>query len=54
MLNKIISIICAIILAWLAFSWADIVVDNTDPNPTHWKYNAIVLLTDWAEAHPPA
>lgn len=54
MTSKITAIICAIILAWFAFSWADIVVDNTKPNPTHWKYNAIVMLLDWAEENPPA
>lgn len=54
MLNKLISIICALFLAWMLISWVDVVADNTKPNPTNWKYNAIVMLLDWAEENPPA
>ena len=54
MLNKLISIISALFLVWLLISWIDVVANNTKPDTTNWKYNAIVMVLDWAEAHPPA
>lgn len=37
--------LCAAFLLWAALSWADIVVDNCEPNPQHSEYNLFVLMT---------
>ena len=42
----IITVICAICLTWVAWSFVDIVSDNCDPNPQHANINAFVLLVD--------
>lgn len=46
MIAKIVSTaLCLITIGWLLFSWADVVADNSDPNPHHSEYNAFVLMT---------
>lgn len=37
--------LCAAFLLWAVLSWADIVVDNCEPNPQHSEYNLFVLMT---------
>lgn len=32
-------------LVWFIASWADVVADNTEPNPQHSEYNMFVLMT---------
>lgn len=32
-------------IAWFVLSWADIVADNTEPNPQHSEYNMFVIMT---------
>ena len=45
-LAKVIIIIEALFVLWLAGSWIDIVADNCNENPQHWKYNAFVMLVE--------
>ena len=35
----------AVLLIWMLVSWADIVADNSYPNPQHSEYNLFVLMT---------
>ena len=37
-------------VAWVLFSWLDIIADNIAPNPVHWQYNFFVLFVDIMEA----
>lgn len=37
--------LCILVLVWFFWSWADIVADNSHPNPTHSQYNMFVLMT---------
>ena len=32
--------------AWFAWSWLDIVTDNTSPNPVHSEYNMFVMMVE--------
>jgi hypothetical protein len=41
--------VCAIALAWLLFSWLDIVADNTSSKPEHSEYNAFVWVEEVAQ-----
>lgn len=43
-MRKIIVFICIIWLAWLTFSFADVVSDNKHPNPEHSNINAFSVL----------
>lgn len=43
-MKKIIVFICVIWLAWLTFSFADVVSDNKHPNPEHSNINAFSVL----------
>lgn len=36
--------VCVVALAWLLFSWLDIVADNNTPKPEHSKYNAFSVV----------
>lgn len=45
-MRKIIVFICVIWLAWLAFSFVDVVSDNSHPNPEHSNVNAFSVLVD--------
>ncbi len=40
--------VCVIALAWLLFSWLDIVADNNSAAPKHSEYNAFVLVEEVA------
>lgn len=40
-------------IAWFILSWVDIVVDNTQPNPHHSKYNMfVVFFSDKEDENP--
>ena len=34
----------AVLLLWIALSWADIVADNNYPNPQHSEYNFFTVM----------
>ena len=36
--------LCATLLLWIALSWADIVADNSYPNPQHSEYNFFTVM----------
>lgn len=41
-----------LIFVWFIASWADIVADNSKPNPQHHPYNMFVLMTkDYEQKH---
>lgn len=41
--------VAAVFLLWLSLSWFDVVTDNLEEHPQHSKYNAFVMLVDFAE-----
>lgn len=41
--------LCAALLLWTVLSWADIVADNSKPNPQHDEHNMFVLMTEKEE-----
>lgn len=41
----ILTIISFLLLAWMGISWIDVIIDNCHPNPSHFKFNFFVLLT---------
>lgn len=43
MVKKIIKLTCIAVLAWLLFSYIDIVADNNTTVPEHSAYNVFVL-----------
>lgn len=43
---NILCVLGVLFALWFVLSWADIVVDNTEPNPVHHKYNLFVLMTE--------
>lgn len=43
-IGKIVCAISILLIIWAGLSWADIISDNCDQNPTHSKYNLFVLL----------
>lgn len=45
----IIYTVSVLFIAWFVLSWADIVADNTKPNPQHSEYNMFVIMTREAE-----
>lgn len=36
----------AALALWVCASWADVVADNTQPNPHHAEWNVFVMLTE--------
>lgn len=36
----------AVLLIWMLVSWADIVADNSYPNPQHYSWNSFVVMSD--------
>jgi hypothetical protein len=40
----------ALLLVWIAFSYIDIISDNTTAEPAHSKYNIFVLMNGGSEA----
>ena len=44
--GRVVVMLEVVFLLWLFVSWVDIVADNTQPNPTHSKYNAFVMMTE--------
>ena len=48
---KILKISCYVIsfllIAWVAFSYIDIVADNCFPNPVHYEWNLFMLMKGW-------
>ena len=43
--------VVAVFLLWFGLSWLDVVTDNLSQHPQHSKYNAFVLLVEFAEQH---
>lgn len=39
----------ALFVAWILFSWLDVIADNIAPDPVHWKYNFFILFLQFAE-----
>lgn len=37
--NALLALLSVVIAAWILTSYADIVADNSTPNPTHHEYN---------------
>lgn len=53
-MNKIslfFACVVAVFLLWVGFSWLDVITDNLSQHPQHSKYNAFVLLVEFAEQH---
>jgi len=38
--------VAAVLLLWIFVSWGEVVSKNLTPNPTYWKYNIFVLMTE--------
>lgn len=36
--------LCAVLLLWMLVSWADIVADNSRPNPQHYDWNFFIVF----------
>lgn len=51
---KLFNEICAVgvfFLLWCAWSFCDIIADNTRPNPTRSEYNIFILINEFNETH---
>jgi hypothetical protein len=52
MIKKLIAnipaLIIAVLIAWIALSWVDVVADNTHSAATHSAYNFFVLIGEGA------
>ena len=48
-LTTVMCIASILFTAWFVWSWADIVADNSQPNPIHSEYNMFVMLVESAE-----
>lgn len=46
MIMNVITIACVVMIGWFAWSFIDIVSDNSLPNPQHADTNAFVVLVD--------
>lgn len=48
-LTTVMCIANILFIVWFAWSWADIVADNCQPNPVHSEYNLFVMMVENAE-----
>ena len=48
-LTTVMCIANILFIVWFAWSWADIVADNCQPNPVHSEYNLFVIMVENAE-----
>jgi hypothetical protein len=52
MIKKIIAnipaLIIAVLLAWIALSWVDVVTDNNTTSPTHSNVNFFSMISEGA------
>lgn len=44
MFDKIIPVVATILVVWFVASWADVISDNCEPNPTHSNYNSFIVF----------
>ena len=42
--NALLTLLFIAVAAWMLVSYADIVADNNEPNPTHSEYNFFSLV----------
>lgn len=52
-MKKIIYVVCAVVCAWMVFSFVDIVSDNNSQNPEHANINLFCLMTAEEETAEP-
>ena len=48
-LTTVMCIANILFIVWFAWSWADIVADNCQPNPVHSEYNLFVMMVENTE-----